>query len=101
MRRLLVVGLLAASAPAAFAQEPVDRAMIARIRTEGLEHSQVLQMFDTLATVIGPRLTAGSAFVRSVKWSRDKFAAWGLTGARLEPFPFGRAWELDRMTLEM
>ncbi|MGE5730643.1 MAG: peptidase M28, partial [Gemmatimonas sp.] len=59
LRRLLVVALL----PSAIAaQEPFDRSMIAKIRDEGLNHSQAWAMLDTLATVIGPRLAGSPAF---------------------------------------
>ena len=53
------------------AQEPVDRAMVAKIRAEGLEHSRLWPMLDTLATVIGPRLTGSPAHLRAANWARD------------------------------
>jgi carboxypeptidase Q len=37
-------------------QETVDTAMMARIRAEGLDHSRVMEVFDHLVNVIGPRL---------------------------------------------
>ena len=39
------------------AQESVDRAMIAKIRDEGLNRSQVMKTFMHFTEVIGPRLT--------------------------------------------
>ena len=100
MRPLAILPALA-FASALRAQEPVDRATIARIRVEGLEHSRVWAMVDTLATVIGPRLTASPAFGRAVNWARDHFVAWGLENPRLEPWHFGRGWELEKFSLEM
>src|SRR3954468_23346381 len=99
MRRLLVLASII-SVPA-FAQEPVDRAMVARIRAEGLERSRVWSMLDTLATVFGPRLTASPAYMRAATWSRDHFAAWGFRDPHFETWPFGRGWELEKFTLEM
>jgi hypothetical protein len=87
--------VLAWSATAA-AQEPVDRAMIARIRAEGLERSQVWSMFDTLVNVHGPRLTATPQYLAAATWARNKLASW-----RLDQPRFGRGWELQDMTLEM
>jgi carboxypeptidase Q len=58
-------------------------------------------MVDTLATVIGPRLTASPAFVRAVHWARTEMADIGLENAHLESWPFGRGWELDRFSLAM
>src|SRR5439155_23412993 len=51
--------------------------------------------------VIGPRLTGSPAHVRAAHWARDHFAAWGLGSPRLEPWPFGRGWELQKFTLEL
>ena len=51
LRRII---LTAAFAPAVLtAQEPFDRAMVAKIRDEGLNRSSVWATLDTLATVIG------------------------------------------------
>ena len=40
------------------AQPASERDVLARIRAEGLEHSQVERVFTTLTVDIGPRLTA-------------------------------------------
>jgi hypothetical protein len=81
--------------------EPVDRATISKIRSEGLERSQVGSMFDMLANVIGPRLTASPAYKASADWARGKLESWGLQNARLESWEFGRGWTLEGFTLEM
>ncbi len=99
IRRLLAAAVLVPSALTA--QESFDRAMIAKIRDEGLNRSHAWAMLDTLATVIGPRLAGSPAFLRAANWSRDHLAAWGLRDARLESWPFGRGWELEKFTLEM
>jgi carboxypeptidase Q len=96
----LLSALLLASA-SAHAQEPVDRTMIAKIRAEGLERSQVGPMFDTLANIFGPRLTATPAYLASANWARGKLASWRLEKPRLEAWPFGRGWTLERQTIEM
>ena len=75
--------------------------MLAKIRAEGIEHSHAWAMVDTLATVIGPRLTASPAFVRAVHWAQTEMANIGLENAHLESWPFGRGWELDRFSLQM
>src|SRR5262245_9581511 len=97
----LSLAALCLAATTAAAQQPVDRAMIAKIRAEGLDRSRVWSMLDTLATVIGPRLTASPAYMRAAVWARDHFTALGLKNVHFETFPFGRGWELDKFTLEM
>jgi carboxypeptidase Q len=102
MRRLALALLLAAVAPASLAaQEPFDRAMIAKIRDEGLNHSRAWAMLDTIADVIGPRLTASPAFMRAAQFAQDHLRSWGLANVHMESWPFGRGWQLDRFALEM
>jgi len=83
------------------AQEPVDQAMIARLRSEEQERSRVRETFRTLTDVIGPRLTGSPAFKRAVDWTRDQLTQWGMSNVAVEPFPFGRGWTLEKLTLEM
>jgi len=85
----------------ALTQEPVDLAMTARIREEGLQRSQALDLFQTMTDDIGARLTASPGFDQAAEWARDRFAAWGLVNARLEPFEFGRGWSLEKLSVEM
>jgi hypothetical protein len=99
LRRLVLAAALFPAA--AGAQETFDRAMIAKIRDEGLNRSHAWSMIDTLATVIGPRLTASPAYMRAATWARDHLTAWGLRDVHFETWPFGRGWELEKYTLEM
>jgi hypothetical protein len=83
------------------AQPASERDVLARIRTEGLEHSQVAPVFDMLTVNIGPRLTASPAHKRAAEWARDQLASYGLQNSRLEPWTFGRGWTLDKLTIDM
>jgi hypothetical protein len=96
---LLGAPALAMAPPAA--QESVDSAMVARIRAEGLERSQVWETFGQLVDVFGPRLTATPAYNASAQWARDQLQSWGIDDARLEAFEFGRGWTLEGFRLEM
>jgi hypothetical protein len=75
--------------------------MIDRIRQEGFERSRVTEFFTRFVTVDGPRLTGSPAHKAAAEWARQQFAAMGLQNAQLEPFEFGRGWELTRLTVEM
>ena len=86
---------------AALQQQPDPDPVLAKIRDEGLNHSRAWSMVDTLATVIGPRLTASPAFMRAATWARDHLSSWGLADVHMESWPFGRGWELEKYTLEM
>jgi hypothetical protein len=82
-------------------QEPVDAAMNAKIRDEGLNHSQVLKTFEHFTEVIGPRLTGSPAVKQADDYSVGLLKEWGLSDPRLEAWDFGRGWVLDRSTIEM
>ena len=83
------------------AQEPVDRAMIAKLSAESDARSRVLESYRMLTDVIGPRLTGTPAFKRSVDWTRDRLTEWGMANVAVESWPFGRGWTLEKLTLEM
>jgi carboxypeptidase Q len=75
---------------------------IARIRDEGLNHSQVMQTLSYLTDVIGPRLTGSPNLHRANEWTRDKLSEWGLDNAHLEPWgPFGRGWSVKRFSMQV
>jgi carboxypeptidase Q len=92
---MLTITIAAAGRPAA--QEGV----LQQIRSEALQNSQVMTVFDHLVTVIGPRLTGTPAHKAAADWTRERLASFGLGEARLEPFEFGRGWILDKLVVEM
>ena len=94
---LMLTGVLAGGAAHTFAQAE----LLQRIRAEALEKSQVMALFDHLVTTIGPRLTGSPEHKAAADWARETLGAFGLAGARLEPFEFGRGWTLDTLVVEM
>ena len=100
LTRIFALVLLCGSV-VTIAQPQTGDPMLAKIRTEGLEHSQVAPVFDMLTVNIGPRLTASPAQKRAAEWARDRLASYGLANARLEPWQFGRGWTLEKLTIEM
>lgn len=97
---VLALTLVLAGSVAGNAQEPAA-SVVQRIRAEGLDRSRIAELYETLTTTIGPRLTASPAYRQAADWARDTFAEWGLANPHLEAFEFGRGWTLDRLTLEM
>jgi hypothetical protein len=72
------------------------KAEIDKIKDEGMNRSQVLQILSYLSDVIGPRLTASPSLLRANEWSRDTMAKWGMKNSHLEAWgPFGRGWVLN------
>lgn len=78
-------------------ENPLDR-----IRDEGLNHSQVMDILSHLTEVIGPRLTGSPAHKRANEWTRDQLAGWGITNAHLESAGlFGRGWTLKKFSAQL
>jgi hypothetical protein len=95
-----VVGLVFAVA-LTFGQQRDAGDMLARIRAEGLQRSRALALYRTLTDEIGARLTGSPAHMQAARWASDRFAEWGLANPHLEPFEFGRGWQLDHISVAM
>src|SRR5262249_1751650 len=75
--------------------------MLVRIRTEGFQRSRALALYRTLTDDIGARLTGSPAHMKAARWAVDRLAEWGLADPHLEPYEFGRGWQVDRVSVEM
>ena len=83
------------------AQEQIDQDMVARIRAEGFDNSHVLELFNHLTNVLGPRLTNSPGYYESVEFMRDKMIEWEFEDVHVEAWEFGRGWSLERFSVEM
>ena len=103
MRRLIPVFVLTLLLAVAFASAQQRDAgdMLARIRAEGLQRSSALAMYRTLTDEIGARLTGSPAHMQAARWAVEQLKEWGLANPRLEPYEFGRGWQLERVSAEM
>jgi hypothetical protein len=85
--RLCAVAIPLLSASSALAQnEPVHHDVIARIREEGFQRSQVMDLAAYMTDVLGPRLTSSRRMKKAQEWARSKMEEMGLEGAAIEPF---------------
>lgn len=100
--RSLLLALLLSLPIAARGQEPVDVTTIERIKTEAMEHSQVMDLMSWLTDVHGPRLT-GSPITRAAgDWTLETMKQWGLSNPHYEWWgPFGRGWIADRFSAQI
>src|SRR5271163_414416 len=74
--------------------ENIDLAMYARIRTEGLQHSHIMEYASALSDDIGPRLTGSPNMAKANAWTRDQFTKMGCVNAHLEDWgEFGMGWQ--------
>jgi carboxypeptidase Q len=102
MRKGIVFPLLLLVS-AAFAQtEKPDMAMMAKIRDEGMNHSQVMEIIFNLTDANGPRLMQSPGYFKAANWAKNKLASWGLANANLEAWGnWGKGWELEKYYLAM
>jgi hypothetical protein len=79
----------------------IDHGTVARIKMEGFQRSQVMDVLFYLTDVHGPRLHGSESYDRAALWSRDKLREWGLS-AEIEswasPVP---GWSLDAFSIEL
>src|SRR5262249_25953871 len=82
-------------------KEKLDYAMIAKIREEGLNRSQVMDHISWLSDVYGPRLTGSPTIKQASDWAQNRFKEWGLSNIHEEQWPFGKGWSLERYSAHM
>src|SRR5438105_4939136 len=71
------------------AQEKVDQATVARIRSEEAEHSQIMHTLHMLTDRYGPRVTGTPNHEAAARWVVDQMIQWGFKNGHLEPWDFG------------
>jgi len=76
-------------------QDKVDEATSARMRSEELEHSQIMHTLHMLTDRYGPRVTGTPNHEAAAKWAAAEMTSWGMKNAHLEPWDFGRAGWLN------
>ena len=96
---IIVLGVLCEAGPSG--QQPAGDSTIDAIKAQGLGRSQASGLFHTLTDVIGPRLSGSPGHLAAARWAVDRFKEWGLANPRLDAFPFGRGWTLEKLAVEM
>jgi hypothetical protein len=86
---------------AAQAAERLDYQMLGRIREEGMQRSQVMEIISWLSDVKGPRLTGSPGFREAGDWTIEMLKKWGMANVHYEPWAFGRGWSLERLSAHM
>lgn len=82
--------------------EKVDLETMKKIRSEGMERSQVMETLSWLTDVVGHRLTGSPNMRKANEWTRSKLAEWGLVNAAVEPWgTFGRGWSFDKVSVHV
>lgn len=78
----------------------VDMEMVEKIKTEGIDNSQVMNFASWLTDVYGPRLTNSPQLELARQYVKRQFEELGLENAHYHQWgPFGTGWELKRFAM--
>ncbi len=84
------------------AQSNVNWDMMAKIREEGLQRSQVMDITGYIVDVLGARLTNSEHMKRAQAWAKEKMEKLGLENVVIEPYmDYGVSWDNDYTSLHM
>jgi carboxypeptidase Q len=84
------------------AQEPVNWEVVSKIREEGLQRSQVMDIVGYMSDVLGPRLTASPSMRRAQDWAQQKMREVGLENVVMERAgEHGVNWDNEYTSLHM
>jgi carboxypeptidase Q len=84
-RELLSIAVASVVAGSATAQEPVDLEVIGKIREEGFQRSQVMDIVWHMTDLLGPRVTGSQGMRDAQTWLVEKMRSMGLS-ASIRPF---------------
>ena len=102
-RSLLVSLICLVAAVSVYAQvgEKLDYSIMTKIREEGLNRSQAMDIESWLADVYGPRMTGSPGYKQAADWAMKKMTEIGLSNVHVEKWPFGKGWQLKRFSAQM
>ena len=84
------------------APDVVDEQVVARIKIEAFQHSQVMATATELTDVFGARLRGSPAYSAAADWARQRLTSWGLSNVAFEPGGYaGSGWSVRRFNVEM
>jgi len=85
-----------------FAQERVNSSIVARIKEEAYQRSQVMDTLSYLTDVYGPRLSGSPGFYEAAQWAKKRLESWGLENLRFDSYRDDlRGWEVQSYSIEM
>jgi carboxypeptidase Q len=89
----------------ATAQEPagdkVDLDILAQIKSQAFQHSQVMENLFYISEVYGPRVNNSRNHRAAAEWAMKQMKEWGLQNVHLEKFAFGYGWQIKKFYAAM
>jgi carboxypeptidase Q len=90
-----------AEAAVAPANDTPDYNAIYKLKDEGFNRSQVMEIESYLTDVYGPRVTNSPNLRAAGEWTIGKMKEWQLANVHEETWPFGRGWSNEHTSAEM
>jgi len=103
---LAAVALLLAL-PLLARNEKINYEDISKIRTEGMQRSQVMELNSWLSDVYAPRVTGSPTIEKAAQWVMGRLKEWGLVNVKMEPWTnpdnissIPRGWTNDKFYMQ-
>lgn len=102
LRRPVLALLLLCTMGMSGLPDPVDWVMVAKIREEGLQRSQVMEFESYIVDVLGARLTLSQDMKRAQQWATTVMGKIGLTSVAAEPYmEYGTTWDNEYVSVHL
>jgi carboxypeptidase Q len=101
MKKFLALILVGAGVTALAQTEKIDTAMVSKIKKEGFDNSQVMNILGMLTDVNGPRLTNSPGYKKAAEYAKTTLQSWGLQNVAYDSWgeEFGSGWYLKKVQL--
>lgn len=82
--------------------EKIDTAMVSKIKDEGLNRSNVMDILSMLTDIHGPRLTNSPGYKKAADYAKSTLESWGVQNVHFDTWEedFGRGWQLKKFSLQ-
>ncbi len=82
--------------------ESIEDMIVAKIKMEAFQNSQIMENVSWLCDVHGPRLTNSPGYRDAANWCMETLKEWGIEKTRLEAWGnYTPGWTLDKFVFEM
>ncbi|MFZ6008778.1 MAG: M20/M25/M40 family metallo-hydrolase [Bacteroidota bacterium] len=99
---ILLVALMLPLSLFAQKNEPIDSAIVSKIKDEGFNRSQVMDILGMLTDVHGPRLTNSPNYKKAAEYAKTTLESWGVQNVYFDNWDeeFGKGWQLKKFGLQ-
>ncbi len=80
----------------------LDEEIVKKIKEEGNDRSQVMEVLSMLTDVHGPRLTNSPGYKRAANYAKGTMEGWGLSNVHFDSWgDFGQGWQLKKFSMHV